>query len=167
MCGQSGNRLDRRDFLAAAGTPLLASALGATAAGRPESPRVVVVMCDGLGLDYMAASAMPTLERRMRDGTYTQVKAVMPTVTNANNTSICCGTFPEVHGITGNSYFDPDAGCEEYMESADLVLAPTLFQRAAGAGVRSALLTAKRKTARLLARGAEEVVAAEAPSPGT
>ena len=166
MGGESNDRFNRRNFLAAAGTPLLASALRATAAGRPDSVRVVVVMCDGLGLDYMAASAMPTLERWMRDGTYKQVKAVMPTVTNANNTSICCGTFPEVHGITGNSYFDSEAGREEYMESADLVLAPTLFQRAAGAGVRSALLTAKKKTAQLLARGAEEVIAAEAPEPG-
>jgi phosphonoacetate hydrolase len=122
-------------------------------------------MCDGLGLDYVAASAMPTLDRWKRDGTYAPVKAVMPTVTNANNASICCGAFPEVHGITGNSYFDPESGREEYMESAELVLAPTLFQRAAAAGVRSALLTAKKKTARLLARGAELVVAAEAPAP--
>ncbi len=163
--GQSDDRFGRRAFLAAAGIPLFGCARSAAAPGRLEPARVVVVMCDGLGLDYMAGSAMPTLERWMRDGTYAQVKAVMPTVTNANNASICCGTFPEVHGITGNSYLDPQTGREEYMESADLVLAPTLFQRAAGAGVRSALLTAKKKTARLLARGADEVVAAEAPEP--
>jgi phosphonoacetate hydrolase len=163
MSEQPVDRLDRRGFLAGVGISLLASSRRATAAGRAAPRRVVVVMCDGLGLDYVAASAMPTLERWKRDGTYAAVKAVMPTVTNANNTSICCGAFPEVHGITGNSYLDPQTGREEYMESADLVLAPTLFQRAAGAGVRSALLTAKKKTARLLARGAEVVVAAEAP----
>jgi phosphonoacetate hydrolase len=165
MCKQFDDGLERRGFLAAAGISLMGCARRATAAGRPEPPRVVVVMCDGLGLDYVAASAMPTLQRWKRDGTYAPVKAVMPTVTNANNASICCGAFPEVHGITGNSYFDPESGREEYMESADLVLAPTLFQRAAAVGVRSALLTAKKKSARLLARGAELVVAAEAPEP--
>jgi predicted AlkP superfamily pyrophosphatase or phosphodiesterase len=38
----------------------------------------------------------------------------MPSVTNANNASICCGVLPEQHGITGNSYFDERAGREEY-----------------------------------------------------
>jgi phosphonoacetate hydrolase len=165
MRGRSDDGLDRRGFLSAAGISLMGCARRATAAGRLEPPRVVVIMCDGLGLDYVAASDMPTLQRWKRDGTYAPVKAVMPTVTNANNASICCGAFPEVHGITGNSYLDPESGREEYMDSADLVLAPTLFQRAAAAGVRSALLTAKKKTARLLARGAELVVAAEAPEP--
>jgi phosphonoacetate hydrolase len=165
MRGRSDERLDRRSFLVGAGVSLLASARRATAAQRLASPRVVVIMCDGLGLDYVAASTMPTLERWKRDGTYARVKAVMPTVTNANNASICCGAFPEVHGITGNSYFDPETGREEYMESADLVLAPTLFRRAAAVGVRSALLTAKKKSARLLAQGTDFVVAAEAPEP--
>jgi phosphonoacetate hydrolase len=165
MLGKSSARFNRRKFLAAAGTSLLGCARRAPGAGRLSPPRVVVFMCDGLGLDYVAASDLPTLTRWKRDGVYAPVKAVMPTVTNANNASICCGVFPEVHGITGNSYFDQAAGREEYMESPDLVLAPTLFQRAAGAGVRSALLTAKKKTARLLARGAEVVVAAEAPEP--
>ena len=165
MHGQSDHRFDRRGFLAAAGLSLLAHGRRATAAGRAAPRRVVVVMCDGLGLDYVAASDMPTLQRWKREGTYAAVKALMPTVTNANNTSICCGTFPETHGITGNSYLDPKTGREECMESAELVLAPTLFQRAAGEGVRSALLTAKKKTAGLLARGTEVVVVAEAPEP--
>jgi phosphonoacetate hydrolase len=166
MRREAGRRMDRRSFVATAGISLLASARPAPAASRVIAPpRVMVIMCDGLGLDYVAASDMPTLERWKRDGTYARVKAVMPTVTNANNASICCGAFPEVHGVTGNSYLDPATGREEYMESADLVLAPTLFQRAAGLGVRSALLTAKKKTAGLLARGAEVVVAAETPQP--
>jgi predicted AlkP superfamily pyrophosphatase or phosphodiesterase len=70
----------------------------------------------------------------------------MPSVTNANNASICCGCFPHKHGITGNSYFDVTAGHEEYMEAADLLLAPTLFERAAKFGVSSALLSSKKKT---------------------
>jgi phosphonoacetate hydrolase len=68
----------------------------------------------------------------------------MPSVTNANNASICCGVLPEQHGITGNSYFDERAGREEYMDTADLLLTPTLFQRAKKQGVKSALLSCKK-----------------------
>jgi phosphonoacetate hydrolase len=51
----------------------------------------------------------------------------MPSVTNTNNASICCGVWPHRHGITGNSYFDEPTGREEYMETADLLLAPHCF----------------------------------------
>ena len=115
--------------------------------------RVVVVMFDGFGLDYLALSDAPTLRRWQKQGVYKEVQGVMPSVTNANNTSICCGAFPIRHGITGNSYFDTKTGEEEYMEAGDLVLAPTLFERAAKIGVQSALLSSKKKTISLLGRG--------------
>src|SRR5437879_13748897 len=89
----------------------------------------------------------------------------MPSVTNVNNASICCGVWPEVHGITGNSYFDENRGVEDYMESAELLLAPTLFERAARHGVKSALLSSKAKTISFLLRGAEIVLTAENPRP--
>ena len=50
------------------------------------------------------------------------------------------------------------------METADLLLAPTLFQRARKHGVKSALLSAKKKTTTLLPAGADEVLAAETPT---
>ena len=108
---------------------------------------------------------MPVLGQWKRDGIYKQVKGVMPSVTNANNASICCGAWPETHGIIANSYFDEKSGEELYVESADLVLAPTLFERAARKGVKSALLSSKAKTATLLLRGAEIVLTAENPTP--
>ena len=51
------------------------------------------------------------------------------------------------------------------MDRAELLLTPTLFERAARVGRRSALLTAKVKTIRMLARGADLTLAAEAPDP--
>jgi phosphonoacetate hydrolase len=51
------------------------------------------------------------------------------------------------------------------MESADFIRVPTVIQRAASAGVKSALLTCKVKTIHLLGRGADIAVAAEAPPP--
>jgi phosphonoacetate hydrolase len=127
--------------------------------------RVVVIMFDGFDPRYLAESKMPVLAQWKRDGISKQVTGVMPSVTNANNASICCGAWPETHGIIANSYFDEKSGEELYVESADLVLAPTLFERAARQGVKSALLSSKAKTATLLLRGAEIVLTAENPGP--
>ncbi len=128
-----------------------------------RAQRTVVIMFDGFGLDYLEQSDMPTLRRWQRDGLYQRVKGVMPSVTNANNASICCGCFPREHGITGNSYFDVTTGHEEYMEAAGLLLAPTLFERAAKFGVSSALLSSKKKTISLLRRGTASALTAEEP----
>jgi phosphonoacetate hydrolase len=145
--------LTRRDFLLAAAAQVV----------RSTPQRVVIVMCDGFGSEYLAGSNMPTLARWKNAGVYRPVQGVMPSVTNANNASICCGAWPEVHGITGNSYWNARAGREEYMESADLVLMPTLFERASRHGIKSALLSSKKKTTTLLRRGASLVLTPEAP----
>lgn len=134
--------------------------------GKPGSlQRTVVIMFDGFGLDYLAESKMPVLGQWKRDGLYRPVTGLMPSVTNINNASICCGVWPEEHGIVGNSYFDERRNEEDYMESPELLLAPTLFERAARQGVKSALLSSKAKTITFLLRGAEIVLTAENPTP--
>jgi phosphonoacetate hydrolase len=120
-------------------------------------------MCDGLGQDYYEQSPMPTLKSWAESGVYAPAQAVMPTVTNSNNASICCGVWPAVHGVIGNSFLDERSGEEEYLEDGALVLAPTIFERAARFGISSALLTSKKKTTSLLGRGAHVLLAAEAP----
>jgi phosphonoacetate hydrolase len=136
----------------------------ASGKGVNKPQRTVVIMFDGFGLDYLQQSDMPILRRWQRDGVYQQVRGVMPSVTKANNASICCGCFPREHGITGNSYFDMTADHEEYMEAADLLLAPTLFEHAAKVGVSSALLSSKKKTISLLRRGTATSLTAEEAS---
>jgi len=121
--------------------------------GHSKFQRTVVVMFDGFGPGYLEQSDVPTLRRWQRDGLYKQVKGMVPAVTNANNSSICCGVFPKEHGITGNSYLDTNTGREEYMETADLLMAPTLFEHASLRGVSSALISSKKKTISLLSRG--------------
>src|ERR1700740_2013629 len=138
------NSLSRREFLASA--PILA----APALAQRKPQRLVVLMVDGFGLEYMAQSAMPTLARWREAGLFLRVQDTMPSVTNTNNASICCGVWPDRHGITGNSYFDERTGREEYMETGNLLMAPTLFQRAQKVGVKSALLSSKKKTTTLL-----------------
>jgi phosphonoacetate hydrolase len=134
--------------------------------GKPGSlQRTVVIMFDGFGVDYLNESKMPVLGQWKRDGLYKQVTGLMPSVTNINNASICCGVWPEEHGIVGNSYFDEKRGVEDYMEAPELLLAPTLFERAGRQGVKSALLSSKAKTITFLLRGAEIVLTAENPTP--
>src|SRR5580693_4708272 len=142
-----------------------AALLGAPAFAKRSPQRVVVIMCDGFGLEYLEQSPMPELARWRKVGLFQRVQDTMPSVTNTNNASICCGVWPDRHGITGNSYFDQRTGREEYMETADLLLAPTLFQRAKRQGVKSALLSSKKKTTTLLSPGADVILAAETPTP--
>jgi phosphonoacetate hydrolase len=143
------------------GASLLAAPRVVSSAESPQ--RTVIVMCDGLGLDYYERSPMPTLKAWAAGGVYARARAVMPTVTNCNNASICCGTWPSEHGVIGNSYFDEATGTEEYMEDAKLVLVPTIFERARTRGVRSALVSSKKKSISLLGRGTDILLAAEAP----
>jgi phosphonoacetate hydrolase len=147
--------------LATGATTLLAAPHIARAVDSPQ--RAIIVMCDGLGLEYFDRSPMPTLKAWAAGGVHARAQAVMPSVTNCNNASICCGAWPSRHGIIGNSYFDPETGTEEYMEDARLVLAPTIFERARTLGIRSALLSAKKKTIRLLNRGTDIALTAEEP----
>jgi phosphonoacetate hydrolase len=166
---ESMSQLPNRRTLLKYGTAAAASAaLGKLAIGQNKTSsaqRTVVIMFDGFDPRYLAESKMPVLGQWKRDGIYKQVKGVMPSVTNANNASICCGAWPETHGIIANSYFDEQTGEELYVESEDLLLAPTLFERAARHGMKSALLSSKAKTITFLSRGAEIVLTAENPTP--
>jgi phosphonoacetate hydrolase len=158
----------RRDFLTSAAAALACSSgveplRGFHGASENKPQRTVVVMFDGFGPDYFESTKLSTLRRWQKDGLYKRVKGVMPSVTNANNTSICCGAFPRVHGITGNSYFDTVTSREEYMETGDLLLAPTLFEYAAKRGISSALLSSKKKTISLLRKGTSLSMTAEEP----
>ena len=125
--------------------------------------RIVVGMIDGFGIDYLAAQSLPSIEHMCSAGVHQDVQAIMPTVTNVNNVSISCGVMPSEHGLTGNSYFNEGTGEADYMESAEFLLKPTLSQRAARHGVKSALLTCKKKTINLLAKDADIAIAAEEP----
>src|ERR1700720_3718536 len=157
----------RRTVLKVGAAAAVSAALRGISKGeenRSSSQRTVVIMFDGFGVDYLAQSKMPVLGQWKRDGLYKPVKGLMPSVTNINNASICCGVWPEEHGITGNTYFDEKTGVEDYTESPDLLLAPTLFERAARQGVKSALLSSKAKTITFLLRGAEIVLTAESPT---
>lgn len=127
--------------------------------------RIVIGLLDGLGLPCYEASSMPFLKRMADDGLFRKVHGVFPSVTNVNNVSICCGSWPDKHGISANSYYDRELDRAEYMNAAELIKIETLFQRATHWGIASALLTSKRKTAELFRNGTAINIAAEAATP--
>lgn len=126
--------------------------------------RVIVAMMDGLDMSYLEQTDMAYFKKMGEEGLFKQVSGVFPSVTNVNNVSIACGAWPDEHGISANSYFDQKSGNPEYMNSADLIRCPTIFQRARELGLKSALLTSKKKTLELFHADVDIGIAAEAPS---
>jgi len=60
----------------------------------------VIICLNGCAPDYLAGSETPNLDAIAREGFHTIGSAVVPTVTNVNNTSIITASLPERHGIT-------------------------------------------------------------------
>ncbi|MCE5282840.1 MAG: alkaline phosphatase family protein [Deltaproteobacteria bacterium] len=124
----------------------------------------MIICLDGCGPDCLAAAETPNLDAIAREGFHTIGQAVVPTVTNVNNTSIVTAGFPETHGITSNYLMDPSTGREDYMESPEYLLAETAFRNVARRGGKAVLLTAKDKLKTLIADGAAIAESAEKPS---
>lgn len=132
-------------------------------ANQESGQRLVVALIDGLGIDYYEKSPMAVLHGMADEGFFRPVKAVVPTVTNVNNVSVCCGAWPDEHGISANSYCDSATAQAVYMNAADLIKTDTIFQWALEQGVQGVLLTSKRKTVELLHKDTLLAVAAESP----
>jgi phosphonoacetate hydrolase len=126
--------------------------------------RQAVLMClDGCAPDYLRGD-IPNIRRLSKGGFSTDAGlAMVPTVTNVNNVSLITGTYPQEHGITSNCYYDRKNGEDVYMESPDSITAPTIFERLARRGKRSALLSVKDKLCALLNKGPQIVLSAESP----
>jgi phosphonoacetate hydrolase len=103
------------------------------------------------------------MDSLMRAGTAETCRAMTPTVTNVNNASIITGVYPEAHGISANSYYDPATGVEVFMDSPSFLNHPTWLEAEARRGRRTLLITVKDKLLRLLSRGATDSFSAERP----
>ncbi|NPV08129.1 MAG: nucleotide pyrophosphatase [Anaerolineae bacterium] len=125
--------------------------------------RILIVCVDGLGPDYLEASDTPVLDGLARSGCVVKGRSALPSVTNVNNVSIITGTPPRLHGITSNYWLDGRTGQEQYMESPEFILQPTMLERAHRLGMTTALLTSKAKLLHLLDAGADYALSAESP----
>ena len=123
----------------------------------------IVVLIDGFDPEYLDACAAPNLAAMARRGFRVDGRGMTPSVTNVNNVSLVTASYPERHGITSNYWLDRQRGEEFYMESGEFLRAETMFQRAAAAGLRSLLVTAKDKLRQLLSDGATVSISSEQP----
>ena len=150
-CGPMGIR----QILAMAAAVLWLAGCGAP---EPESEprergqhRHLLIVLDGLRPDYVTPELMPNLHALGERGVvFTRHHAVYPTVTRVNAASISTGSYPETHGLLGNSVFFPDVDATRFLstgerdnllriESAEggrLLTAPTLGERLQDAGRR-------------------------------
>jgi arylsulfatase A-like enzyme len=98
---------------------------------------VLLVSIDGLRPDAIGAFAAPTLQRLMRDGSYTlAASTITPSKTLPSHTSMLTGQSPERHQVLWNTV--PTA-------KADLVDLPTVFGVARARGYRTAAFFSKSK----------------------
>ena len=77
----------------------------------PRKP-LAVVCIDGGDPEYLQTGLrdgiIPNIARFMNEGFYQIAQGSMPSFTCPNNMSIVTGTEPEIHGISGNFFIDPE-----------------------------------------------------------
>lgn len=133
---------------------VLAAAVGASACGanivRSAPPtlssqppdlsvtrNVVIVSVDGLRPDAIRTFEAPTLERLMREGSYTlSASTIFPSKTLPSHTSMLTGQPPERHGVLWNNVATADS------DSIDL---PNIFSVARAHGFSTAAFFSKAK----------------------
>ena len=98
---------------------------------------VIVISIDGLRPDAIEKFGALTLQRLMREGSYTlQAKTIMPSKTLPSHASMLTGEEPSKHGITWNS---------NKMDQHGHVAIPTVFAEARTTGLRTAAFFSKGK----------------------
>lgn len=121
----------------------------------PDRP-VAVVCIDGSDNTYLDAAmdrgAMPNLQKMAVQGYRGMARSALPSFTNVNNVSLVTGAPPVVHGICGNYFYDEISGQEVMMNSPEYLCAPTILEKAANAGRKVAMITAKDKLRLLLSK---------------
>jgi hypothetical protein len=74
-----------------------------------EATRTIVVFFDGLRPDYITPETMPNLYAFSKAGCYgRRHHSVFPTVTRVNASSYSTGSYPQTHGLLGNTVYFPE-----------------------------------------------------------
>jgi arylsulfatase A-like enzyme len=135
---------------------------GILAQAPPHSQLLLVV--DGLRPDYVTQEVMPRLTALGSRGiVFTAHHSVFPTVTRVNASSMSTGTYPESHGLMGNTVYSekahPTQGINtsqadqlQLMEKAEgqLLTAPTLGAALQRAGMKFVVFSAGSNGSALL-----------------
>ncbi|MEM7410775.1 MAG: ectonucleotide pyrophosphatase/phosphodiesterase [Myxococcota bacterium] len=125
---------------------LLAALLWWTSAGAwaadseaPLEPTVIVISLDGVRHDYLERASFPALGRMARQGARAEALVpVYPSSTFPGHVSLATGTYPDVHGIVDNVFWDPARGRFDYANDASWIEAEPLWAAAERQGVPAA-----------------------------
>ena len=119
--------------------------------------RQLLIVMDGLRPDYVTPEVMPTLHALGQRGiVFTNHHAVYPTVTRVNASSISTGSYPETHGLLGNTVYFPQVDPTRFLDTSDrpsmvrvntatqgnLLTAPTLGETLQAAGRKLLVVSA-------------------------
>ena len=114
----------------------------------PKKP-LAVVCIDGVDPEYLQTGIrdgiIPNIARFMNEGFYQVAKGSMPSFTCPNNMSIVTGTEPEIHGISGNFFLDPETQEPVVMTGPELLRSRSIMSEFSLEGARVVSITAKDK----------------------
>jgi predicted AlkP superfamily pyrophosphatase or phosphodiesterase len=123
-----------------------------------NSPRVVVVVWDGMRPDMVTEKNTPTLWKLAQDGiTFRNHHCVYPSATNVNGTALVTGVYPGHSGIIANHEYRPEIDERNAIDvenpavvrkgdaisGGKYVSVPTLPELVRATGRRTAIATAK------------------------
>lgn len=118
-----------------AGWALLTACRAAQPSVETAARAQLVIVVDGLRPDYVTPELMPRLAALAQRGTvFTAHHSVFPTVTRVNASSFVTGSYPETHGLMGNSVHFPavdarrvfNTGSRENLLEIEAAAAPLL-----------------------------------------
>jgi len=106
----------------------------------PSAGTVILLSLDGVRHDYPDRATYPALERIAREGLRAdRLIAVYPSSTFPGHVSLATGTYPDVHGIVDNVFWDRARGERfDYSNDADWIEAEPLWVAAERQGVIAA-----------------------------
>jgi len=114
----------------------------------PRKP-LAVVCIDGGDPEYLETGLrdgiIPNIDRFMKEGFYQVAQGSMPSFTCPNNMSIVTGTEPEIHGISGNFFLDPETREPVVMTGPELLRSRSIMSEFSREGARVVSITAKDK----------------------
>lgn len=128
-------------MVAACGPATRSVDAGAARPARPPEGRVtdhvMIISIDGLRPDAIEQFRAPTLQRLMREGSYSRdARTILPSTTLPSHTSMLTGVDVDVHGVTFNS---------DETATVSALQVPTVFSLAHEAGFRTAAFFGKNK----------------------
>lgn len=117
----------------------------AAAAAGAATDHVIIISIDGLRPDAIAEYDAETIQRLMREGTYSlEARTILPSKTLPSHTSMLTGVPPSVHGVEWNSRQTDEHG---------VVRVPTVFELARRRGFHTAAFFSKAKFQHLVRPG--------------